>query len=81
MPFKVLHERWKCIGCSACAAVAPDYWVMADDGKSDIKGATHKKVPEGTLEELPVDEKAAAVNKDAAEACPVSCIHVQESAK
>ena len=56
MSFKVIHERWKCIGCSACAAVSPEYWIMADDGKSDIKNATHKKVAEGTLEELHVQE-------------------------
>ena len=76
MPFKVIHERWKCIGCSACVAVSPEHWVMADDGKTDIKGAVHKKVPDGTLEELEVAQPGT--NQDAADACPVSCIHVQD---
>jgi len=48
---------------------------MADDGKSDIKGSTHKNVPEGILEEL--DIKEPGPDKDAEEACPVSCIHIK----
>ena len=35
---KVIHEREKCIGCGACAAVCPDFWEMSDDGKSVLKG-------------------------------------------
>lgn len=76
MTIKILHERWKCIGCGACAAVSPEYWSMADDGKSDLKDATIKKVNEGTLGELSVDKPGS--NQDAADACPVSCIIVKQ---
>ncbi|MBI4017248.1 MAG: ferredoxin [Candidatus Aenigmarchaeota archaeon] len=79
MPFKVIHERWKCIGCNACVAVSPEYWEMNEDGKSDIKGAVHKNVPEGVLEELEVAEPGT--NKEAEESCPVSCIHVKKTEK
>ena len=79
MPFKITHERWKCIGCNACVAVSPEHWEMADDGKTDIKGSVHKKVTEGILEELEIKEPGT--NKDAEEACPVSCIHVKQVEK
>lgn len=77
--FIVIHERWKCIGCSACVAVSPEHWEMtADDGKSDIKNC-HRKIdtPEGLQEELDVEEPGT--NKDAEDACPVNCIHVKAS--
>ena len=74
----LLHERWKCIGCGACAAVAPDHWEMADDGMSDIKSAKHETTPEGTLESKAIKEEERAPNKEAADACPVECIHIKE---
>lgn len=68
---KVIHEREKCIGCGACAAVCPDFWEMGDDGKSVLKGG--KKV--GKNFELTV--KDAGCCKDAESTCPVQCIHVK----
>ena len=62
---KVIHEREKCIGCGACAAVCPAFWEMGDDGKSILKGG--KKT--GSNFELTV--------KDAENTCPVQCIHVK----
>ena len=26
---KIVHEKWKCIGCGACAAICADHWEMA----------------------------------------------------
>jgi len=77
---KVVHERWKCIGCAACEAVASDFWVMMPDGFSSIKGdnVKHIDAPEGRLEELEISEKDVATNKDAEMVCPVNCIHVKE---
>jgi ferredoxin len=68
---KVIHEREKCIGCGACAAVCPDFWEMGDDGKSVLKGG--KKA--GSNFELTV--KDAGCCKDAESTCPVQCIHVK----
>ena len=70
--FKIEHNRPDCIGCGACAAVSPDFWEMKDDGKSSIKGG--KKV--GDKEEMVIDEKDLAANKEAAESCPVNVIHI-----
>ena len=76
--FKLEHDRANCIGCSACAAVAPEFWTMDEggDGKSDIKKdkGTIKR-PDG-WEELEIDEKNYNENKEAADACPVNVIHI-----
>ena len=34
---RIIHEREKCIGCGACAAVCPEFWEMKGDGKSHLK--------------------------------------------
>jgi ferredoxin len=71
------HDRPTCIGCAACEAVAPDFWEMAEDGKSDVKGA--ERIMEGNeivREKLEIEEKDQELNMDAAEACPVNCIHI-----
>lgn len=72
---KITHDRPLCIGCGACAAVCADNWEMNDDGKSDIKGA--KKVGEKQTKEI----TSMGCNKEAAEACPVNCIHIDENGK
>jgi ferredoxin len=48
---------------------------MDDDGKSKLIGG--KKA--GNNFELEID--AIACNQDAAEACPVNCIHIEEGGK
>ena len=68
--FKIIHDRPVCIGCAACTAVAPDTWEMNADGKADIKGFKE----EGTDQILEVDELKN--NQQAAEVCPVNCIHI-----
>ena len=67
------HDRPNCIGCGACAAVAPDFWEMAEDGKSKLKGA--KKINNDWWE-LEIGKKDFQANKDAADSCPVNVIHI-----
>ena len=71
--FRIEHDRPNCIGCAACAAVAPDFWEMNEDGKSDIVGSVKK---DDETEELDIDEKDFAANKEAADSCPVNVIHI-----
>ena len=72
--YKIRHDRPNCIGCTACANIAPEFWEMSDvDGKSDVIGA--KKTPEG-WEELDISEEDFELNMEAAEACPVNVIHL-----
>ena len=71
--YRIEHDRPNCIGCAACAAVAPDFWTMSEDGKSDIVGSIKK---EDETEELEIEEKDFACNKEAADSCPVNVIHI-----
>lgn len=71
--YKLQHDRPNCIGCGACTAVAPDFWEMADDGKANLKGG---KKAGNEQYERDIEEKYFAINKDAADSCPVNVIHL-----
>jgi phosphoribosylglycinamide formyltransferase-1 len=72
--YRIEHNRPDCIGCTACASIAPKFWEMSDlDGKSDIIGGTLR--PDG-WEEMEFAGDELELNKDAAEACPVNVIHL-----
>ncbi len=71
--FQIQHDRPNCIGCAACAAVAPDFWTMHEDGKSDIVGCRKR---DDEWEELDIEEKDYQANKEAADSCPVNVIHI-----
>ena len=72
---KVKHNRPECIGCGACAAVAPDFFEMEEDGKSQLKEG--KKL-DGDQWEQEFEEKDLKVMEEAAEACPVNIITVEK---
>jgi len=71
---KIIHEREKCIGCGGCVASCPDFWEMADDNKSKLKGS--KPNSESGNFELEVTEPAC--NQSAADSCPMSIIHLEK---
>ena len=73
--FKILHDRPTCIGCGSCAAINEKFWKMNDDGKADLVNS--EKV--GEHEHLELDDLED--NMDAAECCPVNCIHIYEEGK
>ncbi|MFH1393949.1 MAG: ferredoxin [Candidatus Micrarchaeota archaeon] len=75
MTVKIIHDRNACIGCGACAAICPDSWEMGDDGKSDLKRA---KEDGGNFVLKVADE---GCNMQAAQSCPVNCIHVEKDGK
>ncbi|MFZ5559309.1 MAG: ferredoxin [Patescibacteria group bacterium] len=70
---KVIQQRDKCIGCGTCVAVCPDFWHMGDDGKSVLKDA--KDVGANKFE---LEVADPGCNKEAAAACPVQIIIVEE---
>ena len=41
--YRLQHDRENCIGCGACAVIAPEFWEMNDDGKSDIIDGENKE--------------------------------------
>lgn len=72
---KIVHERDKCIGCGSCAAICPDFWEMAEDGKSFLKNSTvnpQTGYPERSLGKIGCNEEAVNV-------CPVNCIKIEKS--
>ncbi len=69
---KVIQEYKKCIGCGSCAAICSEYWKMTDDGKAKPIGS---KLNSNGNYELEVEQ--VGCNQEAAEACPVECIHVK----
>lgn len=68
--FKIIHNRPACIGCGSCCAVAEKFWEMNADGKADLKESQSV----GETQERELDDLEN--NMDAAECCPVNCIHV-----
>lgn len=78
MAFKIDHDRPNCIGCGACAAVAPEFWEMsAVDGKSDVKDSEREEdAGEIVRESLDINNEQYAKNKEAADCCPVNVIHL-----
>lgn len=78
--YRIIHDRDICIGCTACASVCPKYWFMESDGKSSIHG--HEKTGNGEEEILGTADKPLTEdfddNMEAAEVCPVNCIHINE---
>ena len=69
---KIIQDRDACVGCGACAAICPTYWEMKGDGKAHLKGATVSGKEHILMLEGP------ECNTDAANACPVRCIRVEE---
>jgi ferredoxin len=74
MAYEVKQERAKCIGCQACTIQCPEYWSMAHDGKSRLKGA--KPGPKGWESRAFQNDEGLECNKKAANVCPVNIIHV-----
>ncbi len=81
--YRIVYDRKACIGAAACAAVAPEFWEMKEDGKAHLIGG---KVDEHGHEVLVIKEgqltdkmkSALTLNKEAAEVCPVQVIHVYD---
>ena len=69
--FKIIFDKPVCIGCSMCEHINPDNWkVTEEEGKSELLGS--KK--EGNLQILEIESLEKDLN--AAQCCPVNCIHV-----
>lgn len=68
---KIVQEHEKCIGCGSCVAICPKYWKISDDGKAEPIGFKLN----GANFELEI--KKVECNQEAADACPVQCIHVK----
>jgi ferredoxin len=73
--YKLEIVRPECTGCELCTGTCPDYFEMASDGFSTLKGGRKT----GDNDELDLDDEGCA--RSAAEDCPATCIHLYEGDK
>jgi ferredoxin len=73
--FKVLHFKEECISCGACAAICPEFWEMDKEGMANLKEG-HKV--EDRWERIIETEDARSQNQEAADACPVQIIKLEQ---
>jgi ferredoxin len=70
----IAYYRKKCIGCAACAEVAPQRWRMSKkDGKAILVNSIEKKA----IQNLKVGLDELFENKLAATNCPVRIIKLK----
>jgi ferredoxin len=62
--YNIEFDREACIGAAACCAVAPENWIMREDGKPDL---IYPEIGDDRLKE----------NIEAAEVCPVLVIKIK----
>ncbi len=70
---KIIFEQEKCIGCGTCAMLCPNFWQMGEEGKAKLEEGEKNKET-GNVER---DVGSAGCNEEAAQSCPVECIHVE----
>ncbi|MPQ45419.1 ferredoxin [Marinifilum sp. N1E240] len=70
---KIIHRKEKCIGCSYCVEIAPEFWKMnVENGKCDLIGS--KKIKKDFVLEIFEDELDK--NERVAQLCPTNCIKI-----
>lgn len=73
---KVIHYPENCIGCNSCCILAPQNWRINDEtGLAELIGGVKK----GDTVVLEITEHDKQDNINAAEACPVRIIKVEEN--
>ncbi|MBT4870715.1 MAG: ferredoxin [Candidatus Diapherotrites archaeon] len=73
MTVTIIQNHNDCIGCGACAAIAPNDWKLDGDKAILVDGDCNgEKVCSKTADDV-------GANQDAANACPVKCIIIEEA--
>ena len=73
---KIIHELKKCIGCGSCVTLCPKYWKMGEEGRAHLLDADFDAEKE--IETLEIEEEKIGCNREAADVCPVQCIHIEK---
>ncbi len=75
MAHTIIHFKKDCISCGACAAIAPEFWEMDEEGLAHLKGS--RAVNAHWEKDITTIEDKAA-NEEAVQCCPVNIIKVEE---
>lgn len=74
---KIIYEKELCISCGSCQLLCPKFWKMDDGEKAELLGSEVNS--ETGNFELEIEE--IECNNEAADSCPVQCIHVETAIK
>ncbi len=72
---RIFHKKPECIGCGLCAEVAPNYWIMDDDGEAQLINIVREDKTFQYGEGFPEDMDML---KEAEEGCPVDIIRIEK---
>jgi ferredoxin len=72
--YKIIYDLEACIGALGCVGVSEDLWILRDDGRVDLKGATFNE--ETKKWELIVDDGDIAFASE--DSCPVQAIKIEK---
>lgn len=72
--YKITYHKNECIGAFACIAAAPDSWKQTGDKADLIEGKDKGE----EIYEKEISEAELEANMEAAQSCPVNCIHITE---
>lgn len=75
---RVFVDQLSCTGAGQCELIAPEIFVVGDDGLATVKDATGAILPDGGADggvEVPAALEAQV--RDAADVCPGACILLQ----
>jgi ferredoxin len=75
--FLIEVDRKACQGFGACVELCPNFFQLAEDGKTSLQEAKKSKVTEGdTVIKETLDMDNLDCIRAAAEACPFNAIHI-----
>ena len=72
---KILFYKEECISCGTCAAICPEFWEMDEEGMAHLK---ESRKAENHWERIIETEDARSRNQEAADACPVQIIKLEQ---
>ena len=77
---RVYIDQLECTGSGQCEMIAPELFVLLDDGIATVRDAGGAPMPDGAMKvgvAVPIDLEAKA--RDASDVCPGACIYCIDS--
>jgi len=71
---QIIHKQSECIGCDVCCDIAPNYWLMNEEGLAELHFILRTK---GTLHFGEGWEEDRVILKQTEDECPVNIIRIE----